>query len=241
MVQSKAYEQFKESLDMARVLMQIERQNYQNPPRLDEQKAVKGLRSSIAILIVAAFESYLREVIEEQLSYLSLQRHTPSFAIDKLPNKMRVSHVYKSLDRAMRGPPYQDPPPKVDRLPDIDKACKMIIYGDIDPKVFSDLGGNPNPKNVKAMFSSIALTDIMTRIKPRFDRNWGRPTSQAFIEDKLLEIVNRRHVVAHTTDALKISRRDLKESIKFLRILVLLLDAELAKHVKELTKMCTCS
>ncbi len=63
-----------------------------------------------------------------------------------------------------------------------------------------------------------------------------KPEAQSFVEDKLQEIVNRRHVVAHTADALKITRGNLKESLRFLEILAEVLDAELDNHIKTATK-----
>ena len=138
----------------------------------------------------------------------------------------------------MKGPLYQDRPPKVQRLPDIDRACRLVISGNIDPGIFSDVGSNPNPRNLTAMFSNIALDNILESIKDRFDRKWGKITAHTFVRDKLQEIVSRRHVVAHTADTLKIGRSDLKESIRFIRILVEMIEAELTTHIKTLMKNC---
>ena len=236
MTNSAAYNQFCESLEMAKELLKIEN-SYKNPPRLHEQKAVQGLRGSVAVLVVAAFESYLRQMIEERLAELSAKHH--HLHLERLPDNMRVTHVYNSLERAMKGPLYQDPPPKIQRLVDIDRICRVLISGDISASVFADTGGNPSSKNLKSLFKSLDLIDITSRIKLRFDKKWGKPTAQTFIDDKLQEIVNRRHIVAHTADALSISRTDLKESLKFLNILAELLDKELENHVKQLIKACS--
>ncbi len=221
---------------MAEELIKIE-STYNNPPRASEIRAVRGLRGAASVLVVAAFENFLRECMEEHLSELShlhlkLQFH-------KLPDKLRVSSIFNSLERAMKGPLYQETIPKVDRLTEIERVCKIIIAGNLDPQVFSDTGGNPNSKNVKSMFSSVALDNIFIRVRPKFDRKWGKPEAHTFIENKLDEIVNRRHVVAHTADALKITRSNLKESVRFLKILASVLDVELREHIKNLIKLCT--
>src|SRR5262249_21151102 len=52
-----------------------------------------------------------------------------------------------------------------------------------------------------------------------------------FVPDKLNEIVQRRHRVAHTGAALDITRSQLNESLKFLPILSTWLDAQLRSHV----------
>jgi len=106
----------------------------------------------------------------------------------------------------------------------------------VNPLAFSDTGGNANPHNVKEMFACLGVTDIFGQIKKRFDSCWRKPTAATFIPDKLDEIVNRRHIVAHTADALKITRSDLNESLKFLKILARLLDIELRKHVDGILK-----
>ena len=220
---------------MAQALLTME-QKYHNPPRTDEQPTVSALRGAVAVLVVASLESYLRSVIEERLSEMCSKHRTLTF--DKLPDKMRVNNVYFCLERAMKGPLYQDRPPKVQRLPDIDRACRLVISGNIDPGIFSDVGSNPNPRNLTAMFSNIALDNILESIKDRFDRKWGKITAHTFVRDKLQEIVSRRHVVAHTADTLKIGRSDLKESIRFIRILVEMIEAELTTHIKTLMKNC---
>jgi hypothetical protein len=236
-VHSKAFGQFEESLGMAGELLDIEQRLYHSPPHLKEQQGVRGLRGAVAVLIVAAFEGFLRQLMEEHLWELGSRHLQLSF--QKLPDKIRVNNIYNSLERAMRGPLFQDPPPKVQRLVDIERACKIVIAGTVNPEAFCDTGGNPNSRNRRTMFSNINLSDITATVKSQFDRKWGKPTAQTFINDKLDEIVNRRHVVAHTADALNISRGDLRESIKFLRTLAQVIDLELGKYVKDLIKICT--
>jgi len=236
MPNSRSFQQFKEALEMAEELLKLEQQ-YRNPPRQNEQKAVRGLRGAAAVLMVAAFENFLRESMEEHLSKLS--QNNLKLQFQKLPDKFRISSVYNSLDRAMKGPPFQEAPPKIDRLADIERICKVIISGQVDPSVFIDTGGNPSPKNIKVLYSNIALENIFSRVRPKFDRKWGKPEAFSFVEDKLQEVVNRRHVVAHTADALKITRGNLREALRFLEILAHVLDMELEDHIKHLVKLCT--
>ena len=55
----------------------------------------------------------------------------------------------------------------------------------------------------------------------------------------MAEIVNRRNKVAHTANALDIGRAELRESVRFLRIVAVLLDCELAQQVRKLIRMST--
>src|SRR5258708_38693482 len=179
---SRAFLKFKESLTMAEQLLKIERDNYANPPRQAQQKAVQGLRGGAVVLIVAAFENFLRQVFEEHLSELTTH---PPVTFDKLPEKMRTNCVYLSLDRAMKGPPFQEPPPRLQRLPEIDRACHMLASQIVNPTVFSDTGSNPNSKTVKLMFSNVGIEKIFEVIKDRFENQWQTQVAHSFIPDKL--------------------------------------------------------
>lgn len=218
---------FEDSLQMVEELLIIEKR-YDNPPRLKDQKAVLGLRGGAVILMVAAFENYLKKTISEHLRELTVH---PKASFDKLPERMRVNCVFWTLENAMKGPPSRD---KVTRLPDVEKACQLVLAQTINPDSFADTRSNPNSKNVRSMFTEIGLDNIFQTIKVAFDRKWKRPTHSTFIEDKLDEIINRRHLVAHTADALKIARSDLNESIKFLKILSKVIDSELKKHISDI-------
>jgi len=110
----------------------------------------------------------------------------------------------------------------------------MVISKVVNPTAFSEIGSNPSPARVREMFKRLDIRDVFDRIKVAFDIKWGTPTARTFIPDKLEEIVGRRHVVAHTADALNIARKDLRESIKFLRTLTSLLDVELDNHINNI-------
>jgi hypothetical protein len=235
MSESQSFQQFVGSLQMAEELLRIEKDLYPNPLRQGAQKAIQGLRGGAVVLTVAAFENFLRTAFEEYLSLLSKNSHLGSnIAFEKLPEKMRVSCVYFTLEQAMKGPPFQEAPPKVQRLTDIHKACRMLISEILDPRVFSNTGSNPNSKTVTLMFSNLGIQKVFDLIKIRFEQQWNKPIADGSIADTLDEIVRRRHVVAHTADALNITRAELKESIRFLKIVAKLLDAELKKCVDDI-------
>ncbi|MDQ2713668.1 MAG: MAE_28990/MAE_18760 family HEPN-like nuclease [Chloroflexota bacterium] len=226
---SNALLEFEDSLKMVEELLKIEKK-YDNPPRLKDQKAVQGLRGGAVILMVAAFENFLRRTISEHLRELTVH---PKVSFDKLPPRMKVNCVFLTLDNAMKGPPSRG---KVERLPDIERACQLVLSETINPDFFTDTKSNPNAKNVKSIFLEIGLEDIFDQVKNTFDRIWKKPIHQTFIEDKLDEIINRRHRVAHTADTLQITRSDLNESIKFLKILSSVLDSQLKKHISAILK-----
>ena len=231
MPKSKAFLQFEGSIKMAEELLIIE-SGYHDPPRRNEQKAVLGLRGGAVILIVASFENFLKQMFVEHLMELNPLKAPFS----KLPESLQVNCVYLTLDYAMKGSRFQQSVPRVQRLPEINKACSMLVSGTFNPEVFSDTGGNPNHNTVKEMFKNVGISSIFEKVKNEFEHKWGQPVANLFIEGKLDEIVQRRHKVAHTADVLNITRADLKESIIFLKILANLLDIELKNHVRQILK-----
>ncbi|HPJ83894.1 MAG TPA: HEPN domain-containing protein [Methanothrix sp.] len=218
---------------MAEELLKIEKDNYKNPPRINEQKAVQGLRGGAAVLMVAAWENFLKQLVEEELT--SLTTLPPKVPFENLPPKMQQHSVFQTLERATKGPRFQ-PKNRINRLPDIEQACKVVISGTINPVAFSDIGSNPNPEVVKEMFRNMGISDIFENIKDDFEKKWKNNVPTTFINDKLLEIINRRHVVAHKADALKISRSDLNESVRFMKIIAPLLEKQLRFHINKIIR-----
>ena len=225
---------FEESLKLATALRTLERDEYPNTPKLAEQPFVKGLRGGASVLMVVAFEYFLRRLFEENIP--ELNTIPPSIDFHKLPDQLKVTTVFNGLNRALKGPLYGEKPSKVDRIDDIIAACKLLISEQIDPNTFSETGSNPNGDKVKEKFKEVGLIDIFTKIKPAFEIKWKTPVAHDFIKSKLDEIVRTRHIVAHTADTLNISRRSQNESFKFLKILAILLENELQKHIRDIKK-----
>lgn len=233
MPESEAIKNFKKSIALSEELIKLNG-SFSNPPKATERSVVQGLRGGAAVLMVASFEFFLRALFKEHLS--SLVSIPVSVDFNKLPDKMKIGSVYNTLERATKGPLYHKSK-KIDRIPDIELACKIIVANNINPEAFSDTGSNPNSLNVKSMFLDVGIDNIFDKIKTRFERDWGQHVTMTFISDKLNEIVNRRHLIAHTADALNVTRTDLRTSIKFLKILAKQLDKELADHVKHLRRV----
>lgn len=231
---SEALRNFNVALGMTGTLLELERRDYHNPPRESERDIVLGLRGGATVLMVAAFEMFLREVIEEYLSKLATV--PPPIDFSKLPENMQVWSVFETLDLAIKGPRHVISPPKIQRISDIETACRIVMSRAINPTAFSNTGANPNSKTVREMWKRIGIKDIFQTIHPRFQSKWGKPIAATFIPDKLDEIVNRRHVVAHTAIVFNVTRSQLRESTKFLKIISELLDATTKTYVRDLTK-----
>jgi hypothetical protein len=235
MATSQALYEFQDSLKMVEALIKLE-QKYRNPPRKEEQKIVEALRGGTVVLMVASFEYFLRQVFSERLSVLSTQ--PPPVKFHLLPDKMQVCSTFNTLDYAMKGKRFESPSPKINRLTKIDSACRSVVSKTINPSAFTDTSSNPDPTTVNEMFSNVGLSDIFTKIKPRFDAKWKKPTAHTFVRDTLQALINCRHTVAHTATVLNVSRTDVKKYKKFITILAAILDAELEKHIQHLLTTC---
>ena len=227
-----AFDKFKESLELAISLKKLERDKFESS-RQGNQPYIKGLRGGSTVLMVAAFEFYLKRLFEENISKLNTS--PPSIDLMKLPDKFKEKIFFDTLELAMKGPKHGQPLKRVDRINDIVTTCRHLIGEHINPITFTDTSSNPNAETVKRKFKEIGTNDIFVIIKSDFERKWGGAVAATFIEDKLDEIVNTRHVVAHTADTLRITKAFQNEAIKFLKILAELLEKEMVGHIKTLS------
>jgi len=225
-----AYTKFKDSLELAKALRDIERTKFPKPKQ-KEMASVKGLRGGSAILMVAAFEFFLRTLFEENISQLNT---IPPLDLHKLPDKLKIKIVFDGLQNAMNGPKYVTKSTKAERIDDVLFVCTRLIGHHIDPTTFSHTNSNPGGDTVKEKFKEIGLDDIFKTIGDAFTRKWGTAVAATFIKDKLDEIVRTRNVVAHTADTLNITKKSQNESFKFLTVLAELLEIEMKKHIKSL-------
>lgn len=228
---SQAYHDFKRNISVAETLIKREKQ-FSDPPASRNFKIVQGLRGGAAVLMVAAFENYLKEVIEERLFDFTSQ--PLKFNPTKLPEEVLYHNLSQTLERSLKGP-FNGNPSKADKIVLIKKASQVVVEGIINSLVFSEVArSNPNSKKVRELFKCLGIPDIFSSIKIEFDKKWGTPTAGSFIPDTLDSILQRRHEVAHTAIMLNVSRLDLEFSVKFLKLLAELCDKELNQHLRKI-------
>ncbi|MGE3465951.1 MAG: HEPN domain-containing protein [Pyrinomonadaceae bacterium] len=234
MARTQAFNDFIPVLRTAKELGKIDSREYRDPPTVDERDAVRGLRGGAAVLMVAGFEAYLDDALREMIEFT--KSYSPPVSFDQLPDGLRVQNVFGALEGVLHPPPHREPGTKVSRLPVIHMTSSIVGNKDLHPDAFGGSGGNPGKEALRAILKTVGLTDIYRLLKPRFEKKWGQPVSDTFIGAKLDEIVRRRHRVAHRADALSISRQELRESIKFLRVLSETLDIELGFHFRKVCR-----
>jgi hypothetical protein len=227
---SVALTNFKASLALAGELMQLEAL-YPDPPAPQDEPKVRGLRGGASVLMVAAFEGYLSSGIAEMLGPLL---GPPPRPLNTLPQAVQNAAIFESLELALYGPRHGKSGKKADRLPDIIDAATKIAAGHIDPTALSQTKSNPGPDTVKRLLKNAGIANPFTHIRPRFDAKWRAPEAASFLEAKLDEIVQRRHRVAHSANALAISRSDLNTARRFLDLLAETIDEDFQRHIATL-------
>jgi hypothetical protein len=230
MPQSVALTNFKASLALAGQLMQLEA-GYPDPPPPQDESKVRGLRGGAAVLMVAAFEGYLNSGIAEMLRPLL---GPPPRQLSTLPQSIQAAAIFESLELALYGSRHGKPGKRIDRLPDIVTAATKVAAGHIDPAALSQTKSNPGPETVKRLLKNAGIANPFTHIRSRFDTKWAQPEAASFLEDKLEEIVQRRHRVAHSANALAIGRSDLITARRFLELLAETIDEDFQLHIATL-------
>lgn len=228
---SQALLDFRASIAIAETLIKKEAM-YTDPPAPDQLKIVQGLRGGAIVLMVAAFENFLEELVAERLDYL---KQHPKYNPKKLPNELMFYNCSFKFKKTIEDSgKYQN---ITDRITLFQQAARIITRDEIDSSLFSILTeNNPKAKKVQKLFFSLGIQDIFKTIKSRFDKRWKVKTTGEFIQDKLDSIIDRRHEVAHTANVMNVSRKDLKEAIKFFRLLANLCDEELNLHIQRMIR-----
>jgi len=232
-VTTKAYADYLASSATVRALLALEAK-YADPPMLAEQSSVEGLRGGSIVLMVAAFENWLKESFTESLDLVNTAK--PPCSYSKLPLVLQTQAAWVGLEYAMKGRPGAPTLTKEQRLPDVLDAARRIHNGELIADAVAKTAGNPNAEQVKAIYKMIDYAAPFSKVKLAFDSAWGTPTASTFISDTLETIVGRRHVVAHTASILNTSRNDLATWQRFLDVLVAVLDAALERQVARIIK-----
>lgn len=100
MAQSRAFNDFVNFLKLSQELLKLERA-YKNPPPEKDRKVVQALRGSASVLMVASFEYFLRQMVEEHL--ISIVNNSSEISFNKLPEKMQICNIFNTLEQATKG------------------------------------------------------------------------------------------------------------------------------------------
>lgn len=231
---SLAYQAFRESLKQPEALRRLEA-TLSDPPDPDDVALAEGLRGGVIVLLVAAFEGYLRDVFEERVD--DLGTHIDATMFERLPDQVRVAAVFNLLEESMKGAPGKKvPEERKDRIAGIRVAAAAVSASNLRGSAFSTTYSNPSSDTVRTMFKQVGRVDIFAGVQTRFVRYWGKPVASAFIKSQLDHYVSSRHEVAHGANVLAWSRKDLREAERFFRHLGHAVDDELRVHLNKVRR-----
>lgn len=230
------YKGFTDNLKIAEHLYLLDTKlNHDPPSGKKEILSTEALRGGAAVLCVATLEAFLKKITEGYVSEFT----TTAVRFELLPDKIKLMSVFGTLDYCFKPPKSSTlNPERLLRIGDVMAMMSGVGAGRVEPQVFSNTNSNPSPEQIKKMLSDIGITDFFRQTKAYFESEWGSPVSGDFIKDKLDEIVNRRHVVAHTASALSISRAQLKESFKFLKVLARCIEHSMFNQTRMILRTC---
>ena len=224
-ISSGAIDEFTETLDSAQTLLELNDEIENNSELRDIlnlslekiRKSIIGLRQGILILGVTGFENFLRKLPESHFETI-IPQYT-NFDFSKLPRKMQINNIYKSLALACEGIPYMEKKSKFDRLEDIYSTCTQILNNELNFEAFSSFQKVPKSDVVKMLFNQIGKTNVFQHIFEEFQTDWGEPIAEIFIEGKLDEIIQKRNLCAHGDANLVVSKEELVSYLKYFEIL----------------------
>ncbi|MFF9840668.1 HEPN domain-containing protein [Streptomyces sp. NPDC013740] len=200
---------------------------YPDPPNDLDMPKVSALRGACTVLTVASFEKFLRDLFEEELDRLRVAQ----ISMSALPRKLQVEASFASLELALKGDFSTKGMDREVRLSNVLAAAKLLARDSFDPKALAATNSNPDAACVKRMFKSVGVTDIFQKCNDEFVKHWGRQEVSGFESQKLDSILDSRHQVAHTAQAMHISRPELSYNLRFIEVLARVLHAQLSEYI----------
>ncbi len=225
-----AYAVFLEKMETVESLIRQERLC---DPRLPaERSLVLGLRGGAAVLMVAAFEGFLKDVFTEYIRFLD--KEPPIIWTSNLTDRMRIWNVYENLRLAAKSYHEKNNEQLLADIPRIRALCEKISMDIIAANAFSSGTSNPMKGPIQDMFFRVGLENVFQKIHKQFERIHGPILELNYFDNELDRIVKRRHHIAHTADARKFTEKDLMDDLKLLKNLAQILNQKLRKHIKML-------
>lgn len=202
---------------------------------ISQWDVTNGIRGGSLILLVGAFEKYIKDSIEESMG--KIKNHRPRITFDNLPAKLQITSMFETMRIAINGKSFEKVKEDITRFPNLISAGQLVSNKEVNPDAFGDLFSNPNPSRVNTVYTSIGIHDIFSKIRIEFLNTYpGTPTINVteFIKEKLEEVLEKRNSIAHTADANMVTSTDLTKYIEFIETLAKSLDVIIEDHIHQI-------
>ena len=207
---SRSYRDFERSLKRASKLRTIESGRYNDPPPPRQMVAVEALRGGAVVLMVAAFERYLRDAFEEYTEKIAHRAETTGHP--KLDGALADSNDFNFVNWVIRDSRQRKPT----KLSELRRAARLIAERHFIPESFSRTRANPGPDTVKELFKDFGVADAFSPIEGNLTAHHPSPFPTGFARDQLEAIIGWRNHIAHGGSALDIARADLEGWVAFM-------------------------
>ncbi len=198
-----------------------------DPPAGSSLIKANALRASAIILLVSAFEFYLKAVFTEfadRVNFVLANEETP------IPSDLQDSNGLSFIQyiNNFKGP-------RSDRLAALRSASSMIASSSLYADAFGDTRASPKPDTVKGMFESIGATNVWPTIALNFTAAGHTTYNEYTITQTLLFVCNTRNEAVHAGLAVSISRAQLHQYVIFFDALALSVDQFLRSEFRRRT------
>jgi RiboL-PSP-HEPN len=207
---SKSLRDFEKSLKRAGKLCELERRRYKDPPPPRQITAVEALRGGAVVLMVAAFERYLRDAFEEYTEVIA--GRAKSTKHPKLDKAFVERNDYNFVNWLVR----DSREVTIAKVVEMRRVARLIAAENFIPEAFSRTRANPGPETVKELFRDFGVPDAFRLIEGNLKNRYPRPFAPGFARGQLEAIIGRRNDVAHGGGALSIARADLEGWVVFM-------------------------
>ena len=219
-----ALREYEASLRRAQHLQRLEISRYRDPPPRQDQVGVEALRGGATVLMVASFERYLREALEEFVDLVAGRAMVTSHTgLSANFVEFNDFNYFNWLIRDSRLSRKQ-------KAGELKRVAHLVAIDGFVPEAFSRTRANPSPTTVRELFHDFGISNPFRTIEANFARHFTKPFPLGFVEQTFSSIINIRNQVAHEGFSLSISRNDLREWLIFLNALGKASDNTLRDH-----------
>lgn len=223
----------REGLKSVDALIALE-SNYSDPPETNDIDTVHALRGATIVLLVAAFENYLKLRIQEAVRFINTHiMDDRLYDFELLPDKIRVNHYFLATEYALRGSGY-DGKTRADRVEDIKSAAMYIHSNRLDYLAFSQTKGNPSSEVLSGLLNNLSILDCFRLLKPIYETFSGVQIAETYLNDKLNSLIKSRNRIAHTASSSHVARQDIFDFRNFIEYLSRSIDEILSNHCADL-------
>ena len=210
----------------------IEQERARDPSNPSDRPLVLGLRCGAAVMMVAAFERFLREVFKDYVSFLDC--NPPMNWSSPLPESIRLWNIYENL-RLVAGHHLNTKRKQlIAEMQPVRNLCDKLSKDIIVADAFSSMKSNPTSTTLRMMFQKLGVDNIFQEIHAEFASIYHPIPLRLFIETELDRIVKRRHDAAHTADATQFTGTDLVNDLQIMKSLAKAIDSKLKQTVDEI-------